>query len=158
MLRALILQLSTQLKDSGPLSRLRDSYHNTNPPDHVLADHLRQLIRMFDHVYILLDALDESPRGKHRGHVLQALVDLRGWSEAGLHLLVTSRNETDIRDVLRDELNASDDETLSMNNESVDRDIAAFVSQHLRDNRKLRKWKDHHNRIEAILVERAKGV
>jgi hypothetical protein len=41
MLRALIPQLSTQLKDSGPLSRLHDSYRNTTPPDHVLADYLR---------------------------------------------------------------------------------------------------------------------
>jgi hypothetical protein len=159
MLRALVLQLSSQLRDNhGLLSRLHDSYRNTTPPDHALVDYLRQLIRMFDHVYILLDALDESPRAKHREDLLRTLVDLRAWSESGLHLLVTSRDEPDIRDMLRNELGASDSEILSMKNESVDRDIAAFVSQHLRDNRKLRKWNDHHDRIEAVFAERAKGV
>jgi hypothetical protein len=158
MLRALVLQLSSQLKDNRLLLRLHDSHRNMTPPDRALADCLRQLIRMFNHVYILLDALDESPRSKHREDMLQTLVDIREWSEPGLHLLVTSREEPDIRDILCNELNTSDDEMLSMKNESVDRDITAFVSQHLRDNRKLRKWKDHYNRIEAIFAERAKGM
>jgi hypothetical protein len=90
--------------------------------------------------------------------MLDTLVDLRDWSEHGLHLLVTSRNEPDIRDVLCDELRALDKEVLSMRNDSVDRDIAAFVAQHLRENRKLRKWKDHHYQIEAAFADRAKGV
>jgi len=158
MLRALVLQLSSQLKDNTPLWRLHDGYHNTTPPDHALADSLRQLIRKFDHVYILFDALDEIPRGKHRGDVLQTLVDLRHWSEPGLHLLFTSRDEPDIRHVLCNEFGALDDQILSMKNESVNCDIAAFVSQHLRHNRKLHKWKDHHDRIEAVIAGRAKGV
>ena len=105
-------------------------------------------------MYILLDALDEIPRDKHRGDMLQALVDLRGWSEPSLHLLVTSREETDIRD----ELNASRDETISMKNDSVDGDIATFISNHLRNNQRLRKWEDYYDQIEAALTERAKGV
>ena len=159
MLSALVLQLSSQLKDDHTLlSRLHNSYRNTTLPDYALFGCLHQLIRMFDHVYIFIDALDESPRDNHRGGVLQALADLRVWSEPGLHLLVTSRNETDIRDVLCDELGASGDEIILMKNESIDRDIAAFTSQYLRDNRRLRKWKDHHGRIEAKFAERAKGV
>jgi len=157
MLRALVLQLSSQLKDNSPLLQLHHSYRNSMPPDKDLASCLRQLVRMFDHVYIFLDAIDESPRGNHRDGVLQALVDLRAWSEPGLHLLVTSRDEPDIRDTLRDNLN-SDIEILSMKNKFIDCDIATFVSQHLRDNRKLKKWKDYHNRIEAVFAERAKGV
>jgi ankyrin repeat domain-containing protein 50 len=159
MLRALVLQLSSQLKDNHSLlSRLHDIYRNTRLPDHALVDCLHQLARMFDCVYIFLDALDESPRDKHRADVLQTLADLRAWSESGLHLLVTSRNETDIRDVLCMELGASLDEIISMKNESVDRDIAAFTSQHLRGNRRLRKWKDYHDLIETKFAERAKGV
>lgn len=158
MLRGLALQLAGQLQDNGPLSQLHESHRHNMPPDEALATCLRQLIQRFDHVYILLDALDESPRGKHREDVLQCLADLRRWSEPGLHLLVTSRSETDIRDAFYDEPGASDDETISMKNQSVDRDIAVFVSQHLKDNRKLRKWKDHHGQIEAALTERAKGV
>jgi len=159
MLRALVLQLWSQLKDNhGLLSRLHDSYRNTTPPNHTLANCLRQFICMLNHVYILLDALDKSPRGKHRDNMLEALVDLRIWSEPGLHLLVTSGDEPDIRNMLYNNPSDSGNEILSMKNEPVDGDITAFVSQHLRDNRKLRKWKIYHDRIEAVFTERAKGV
>jgi hypothetical protein len=155
MLRTLVVQLSCQLNDNhGLLSRLHDSYRNVMPPDQVLMDCLRQLVRAFDDVYLIVDALDESPRDKHRADVLQALADLREWSEPGLHLLVTSRDEPDIRE----DLDASPAETLPMKNASVDGDIAAFVSGHLRKNRRLRKWGPHHSRIEKVLAERAKGV
>lgn len=113
---------------------------------------------MFDHVYILLDALDESPRSRHREDVLQTLVELREWSEPGLHLLVTSRDEYDIRDVVCNELRASEDEMVLMKNESIDRDIADFISQHLIDNRRLRKWNGRQDQIQAVFTERAKGV
>lgn len=155
MLRTLVLQLSCQLNDNhGLLSRLHDSYRHTMPPDQALMDCLRQLVRAFDDVYLMLDALDESPRDKHRADVLQALADLRAWSQPGLHLLVTSRDEPDIRD----ELDASPAQTISMKNASVDGDIAVFVSGHIRQNRRLRKWMQHHSRIETVLAERAKGV
>ncbi|KAH8903853.1 hypothetical protein BR93DRAFT_884335 [Coniochaeta sp. PMI_546] len=155
MLRTLILQLSCQLNDGHKLlSRLHASYRNAMPPDQVLKGCLHQLVRAFDHTYILLDALDESPRDKHRLDVLQTLADMRAWSTPGLHLLVTSRDEPDIRD----ELDASQDQAISLKNASVDNDIAGFVSGHLRNKRRLRKWEDHHSRIETVLAERANGV
>jgi len=155
MLRALVLQLSAQRDDNyALLSRLHSSYLHNPPPDEALMDCLHQLTRAFEDVYIVLDALDESPQDKYRGDVLQALVDLRAWSEPGLHLLVTSRDEPDIRD----ELGASQDEIISMKNDSVDVDIRDFISNHLRNNRRLRRWEEYYDRIEAALTERAKGV
>ncbi|KAM7182918.1 Ankyrin repeat-containing domain protein [Rhypophila sp. PSN 637] len=158
MLRGLILQLSAQLKDNAPLSRLHNSYRDTTPPDDVLAICLQQLIRMFDHVYILLDALDESPRGKHRDGVLEVLVAIRKWEEPGLHILVTSRKEPDIREAIRDQLGAMGGDVLSMENSSVDQDITNYIARHLQENKKLQKWKDHHEHIKAELANRAKGV
>lgn len=159
MLRALVLQLSSQLNDNHALlSRLHDRYCNATPPDSDLEDCIHQLVRVFEHVYIILDALDESPRNEHRRGVLEALVIIREWSEPGLHLLVTSRDETDIRDALRDELYASPDEIVSMKNDSVDSDIASFVSSYLKDSRKLRKWEKYHDQIEKALTKRANGV
>ena len=90
--------------------------------------------------------------------MLQALVDLRAWSEPGLHLLVTSREESDIQDVLVDELGALRDETIPMKNDSVDSDIASFISGSLKNDRRLRKWEKYHDQIEKALTERAKGV
>ena len=105
-----------------------------------------------------MDALDESPRNKLRQRVLEALDVVWKWSEPGLHLLVTSRNETDIRDVLRHNLHLSLNEIVSMKNDSVDKDIASFVSVHLKDSYKLRKWENYHDRIEKELTTRANGV
>jgi ankyrin repeat domain-containing protein 50 len=159
MLRALVLQLSSQLNDNHALlSGLYDRYRNATPPGHDLEDCLHQLVRAFEHVYIILDALDESPRTKHRRGVFEALVIIREWLEPGLHLLVTSRDEADIRGVLHDELCASPDEIVSMKNDSVDSDIASFISSYLKSNRRLRKWEKYHDQIEKALTERAIGV
>ena len=159
MLRALVLQLSSQLNDNyALLSRLHDRFRNATPPDPALQDCIHQLVWAFEHVYLILDALDESLRNKHRRGVLEALTIIREWSEPGLHLLVTSRDETDIRDTLREELYASPDEIVSMKNDSVDCDIASFVSSYLKDSRRLRKWEKYHDQIEKMLTKRAHGV
>lgn len=84
--------------------------------------------------------------------MLQTLADIWTWSEPGLHLLVTSRDEADIHDDL------APDRILPMKNDYGDKDIAAYISQHLRTHRKLRKWTEHFDKIEAALVGRAQGV
>jgi hypothetical protein len=155
MLQALVLQLSGQL-DGSPdaLIQLRNSYRNTTPPDYALLDCLHQLILEFQHVYIFLDALDESPRQTHRQDMLQSLESIRQWSEDRLHLLVTSRDEVDIRM----ELSATPEETIILKNDGIDKDIATFISQHLRSNRRLRQWESSFERIENALVGKASGV
>ncbi|KAI3573631.1 ankyrin repeat-containing domain protein [Fusarium oxysporum f. sp. albedinis] len=154
MLRALVLQLASQLDNRhSPLSLKYDGYHST-PPGSALMDRLHRLIRAFENVYIVLDALDESPRDKHREAMLQVLTDLRAWSEPGLHLIVSSRDEVDIRQ----ELGASPEQTIKMKNESIDQDIASYISHRLRDNRRLLKWDECHARIETALTTRAQGV
>ncbi len=98
MLRALLLQLSGQLSGSQTdLARLRDSYSTGIPPAAVLTAHLRHLIQKFDQVYILLDALDESPRYGQRDQV------------------VTSRDEPDIRE----SLNPARNEEVIMKNAEI---------------------------------------
>jgi len=158
MLRVLVLQLSGQL--IGDHNEVLSRLHNISqiPQDRPLTGCLRELVCAFDSVHILLDGLDEIPHGENREAMLQTLVEMRKWSEPRLHVLVTSRDEPDIRHVLSNELGAASDQMLSMNNESADRDIAGFISEHLRQNPKLSKWEDQHDLIEAALTERAKGV
>ncbi|ETS80402.1 hypothetical protein PFICI_07931 [Pestalotiopsis fici W106-1] len=154
LLRALVSQLSTQAVKSTHLARLRDSYRQAAPPDEALLGCLRQLIGTFQDVYILIDALDESPRDKHREAVLQLLTDIRAWQEPRLHLLVTSRDEVDIRD----ELDLDPSLIIEMRNSEVDQDITAFIRQTLQDKRKFAKWKKHHNTIQDALTQRANGM
>jgi hypothetical protein len=155
MLRTLLLQLSNQLMDGHiALNRLYSNHIGGQPPLPALMESLRQVVNSFQDVYILVDALDESPRHKKRETVLDTLRDLRGWSVHGLHILVTSRDELDIRE----RLDTSNDEEIPMQNTEVDKDIADFVSQHLRQDWKMQKWSVYHDKIEQALVDRAKGV
>ncbi|ERF74783.1 hypothetical protein EPUS_03167 [Endocarpon pusillum Z07020] len=151
MLRALILQLSGQLSDpQTDLARLHGSYSTSVPPVTLLISHLRQLVQKFNQVYILLDALDESQREQ----VLDAIETMLNWSLTRLHVLVTSRDEPDIRD----SLSPLEDEDVTMRNAEIDQDISYFISDQLNTNRKLRKLRAYHDRIQKLLAERSQGV
>ncbi len=155
MLRALLLQLSGQLSDSRTdLARLHESYRTGIPPALVLTVHLRHLVQKFDQVYILFDALDESPRYGQRDQVLNTIETMRKWLLPGLHLLVTSRDEPDIRE----SLSPVGNEEVNMKNAEINHDISNFISGQLEIDPKLRKWRAHHHRIQQVLAERAQGV
>jgi ankyrin repeat domain-containing protein 50 len=155
MLRALLLQLSGQLSNNYPdLARLHKTNQTGVPPAAVLIEHLRNLIQKFHHVYILLDALDESPRYGQRDQVLTAIERMRNWLLPGMHLLVTSRDESDIRE----SLNPAEDEKVIMKNTGINKDISDFISGQLNTNRKLQRWRAYHDRIQQVLAERAQGV
>jgi len=155
MLRALLLQLSNQLNDGHiDLARLRDRYRDGAPPVPELIGSLRQLFQRFEDVYIIVDALDESPRNEGREQVLDALADFRNWSLRGLHLLVTSRDEFDIRE----HLDPSPAEDVLMKNSGIEMDIEEFITGHLGQSRKLQKWSLYHSRIKEALTAGAKGV
>ncbi|KAI3226148.1 hypothetical protein DTO012A9_9154 [Penicillium roqueforti] len=155
MLRTLLLQLSVQLQDGErDLEQLHALHRSGSPPLHALLDSLRRFLERFCDTYILLDALDESPRDTKREGVLRAIQMIRSWCIPGFHLLVTSRNELDIRE----SLHPSRDQDLSLRNSEVDRDIANFVSYQLKNDEKLQRWKARHNEIEAKLTTSAQGV
>ena len=155
MTRALVLQLSSQLKeDFTMLSKLRESYIGTLLPQESMMDVLQALCREFDHIYVILDALDEAPKSDTRGEVLQAVVTIRQRLSSHLHLLVTSRDEPDIREAL----NVSPNEDISMRNTGVEADIANFISDRLNDDPAMRKWLPAKTKIEQALLHRAKGV
>lgn len=155
MLRALFLQLSSQLKDGQTgLERLYDAYQPGSAPLPALIIHLRRLIERFEDVFIMLDALDESPRGDQRDHVLDTVETMRKWGLPGLHLLCTSRNERDIDE----SLGLRSNQQVAMQNSGVEKDIANFVSGRLDTVRGLQKWQKYRDKIQESLVGRAKGV
>ncbi|KAK2814216.1 hypothetical protein FQN49_008257 [Arthroderma sp. PD_2] len=79
---------------------------------------------------------------------------MRSWSLPGMHLLVTSRDEVDIRNRLKPTV----DEEQSMRNHAIDQDISKFISAELRTNPDLYKWEAHRDTIQKALTERAGGV
>ena len=155
MLRALLLQLSSQVQNGeADLTRLYHSYKDGVPPSLVLIEYLRRLIQRFNHVYIALDGLDESPRDGPRENVLDTLNDMRNWSIPGLHLFVTSRDEPDIRD----SLDLYFEQEMKMRSVGIDKDIADSISARLDTDRRLRKWLPHRDKIQDVLTNRAQGV
>ncbi len=155
MLRALLLQLSCQLQDDHTdLSQLHDRYKSGIPPPSVMMDYLQRLIQRFRHVYIFLDALDESPQNASREHVLDALGKMRKWHAKCLHLFVTSRDESDIRW----SLDLSTKYQVKMQNSKLDKDIRTFISSRLDTDGRLRKLLPYREKIQESLAARAKGM
>ena len=155
MLRALLLQLSGQLEECAQdLRQLYRAYDLGTPPTEALIIYLQRMIKRFYHVYIVLDALDESPRYNQRDGVLEAIETIRMWRLPGLHFLVTSRNEIDIRRSLK----PARDQDIPMKNTEIDKDIASFVRYQLINNSAFSRWKDDSCEIVPILTKQAQGV
>ncbi|KAL8747661.1 MAG: hypothetical protein Q9190_000508 [Brigantiaea leucoxantha] len=141
MLRALLLQLSTQLEnDHKHLRQLKKTYEPGTPPLPVLLQYLRLLCEEFCEVYIVIDALDESPRDGPRQRVLDVIETIRDWKIQRLHILTTSRNEPDIMSSLEVPAN----QQVAMADIGLDHDISKYVESRLDTDRRLRKW--HANR------------
>ena len=79
---------------------------------------------MFHHVYILLDAVDESHWDGPRKDVLRALEAMRNRGLQGLHLFTTSPDEPDIGD----SLDISATQQVTMQNVGIDKDIADSIT------------------------------
>jgi ankyrin repeat domain-containing protein 50 len=155
MLRTMLLQLSNQLDDGhAALIALHNTYKAGEPPVQALENTLKQILLKFQDVYVVIDALDESPRGERRDPVLETLAEMHGWLIGGLHILITSRDEADIRDGLSPQ--TSDE--VSMDNKDVDKDIEDYVVQRLRNDPKFIKFASYRTKIETTLIERAHGM
>lgn len=155
MLRALLLQLTSQLQDGqAELVRLHNSHKSGSVPLQMLVTYLRPIIEKFQEIFIMLDALDESPRGDPRDHVLDAVEKMRAWGLQGLHLFCTSRNERDIDE----SLNLPSSQQVAMQNPGIEEDIANFVKGRLDNVRTLQKWSEYSEQIQESLVGRAKEV
>jgi ankyrin repeat domain-containing protein 50 len=155
LLRAVLLQLSNQVGDGdADISSLYDKHKDAQPPVPALMSTLRRVIAKFQNVYIVVDALDESPRGEKRDAVLETLSEVRGWLMRGLHILVTSRDELDIRENLRLQIN----EEVRMDKKAVDQDIKDYIVQRLQKDGRFKKFAKYHAVIEKTLIERADGM
>ncbi|ERF68902.1 hypothetical protein EPUS_04554 [Endocarpon pusillum Z07020] len=155
LLRTLLQQLSSQLPDMPTaLLQLYDSFKNDEPSISDLENAVRQVVTKFEDVYLVIDALDESHQGEQRDAVLDTLSQIRGWHLSGLHLFIASRDEPDIRT----ELNPQIDEEICLERNEVDQDIADYVRQKLRSDRRLQKFAPHFAEIEDVLIERADRI
>lgn len=120
-----------------------------------LLDCLRKIIRRFQNLFIFLDAIDENSFGDKRQEVLTVLGRIRNWDLPDLHVLVTSRDEPDIRTSLHA---AQHEEAVLGRNKEIDLDIGNYISSQLAVDPKLKRWKGYEARIQEAFIDRAQGV
>ena len=106
----------------------------------------------FNHVYLLIDALDECT---DREDLLQIIEELNSWKLDNLHILVTSRRENDIEAAFQPLVMCQ----LYIQSALVDADIRVHVLERLSNDLKLKKWPINvQEEIENTLTEGAKGM
>lgn len=110
--------------------------------------------------YLVIDALDECPReGDGRRDMFSRLNDILAWNLRNLHIIATSRKESDIEAHLipltRTSAAAS---AISLRPEEIDIDIRISVQKQLNMDVFSREWlTDLKDDVQQALIEGAKG-
>ena len=133
-----------------------------DPSDDDLAKCLTDLLRLPGHApaYVIVDALDECPNTSAirspRTKVLNFIENLIKSQCPNLRICVTSRPETDIKDVLGTLTFCS----VSLHDEGGQkRDIEDYIKSVIYTLPKNRRWKaDHKQMVIDVLTEKANGM
>ena len=165
LLSSLLVQLSHQSDSYCDILFNFYSEHDEgsrHPSDDELARCLTDLLKLPGHasVYLIVDALDEcsntsavrSPREK----VLNLIEELIKSQFPNLRICVTSRPETDIKDVL----DALTFRSFSLHDEGGQkRDIVDYVKSVISTHPKNRRWKAEHKQLVIdVLTAKADGM
>jgi len=114
-------------------------------------------VNEFDNILLILDALDECPKDgdeNFRSELLEWIMEISGQLSSSLRLLVTSRPEPDIGDMLCPAF-----QSLSIQGSQVKSDIGRYIQSQLSKDSKLRSLlSDVKAEIEKILADGADGM
>jgi hypothetical protein len=167
--RDLLPSLVTQLSDQSHrhcdiLNRLylKRKSGEQKPSEDELIQCLKDMLTLPNQppVYIIIDALDESPdtsgMPSPREQVLDLVKELVELSSPNLHLCVTSRPEIDIRNALGPLTSFR----VSLHEQSGQRqDIIDFVASVVHSDPKMRRWRDEDKKLVIeTLSARASGM
>lgn len=159
MLKSLLIQLSTKcLRSPTPLESLFSSCGTgaRQRSEEALVESLKQLLLDFPACYLILDALDECT---DQTHLLDILETFAIWKYQQVHILVTSRREKRIEDVLQHLVAVEN--RVCLESRLIDKDTCTYVRRRLNDDRNLKRWqKDPSMRaeIEKTLTKEADGM
>ncbi|KAI9794459.1 MAG: hypothetical protein M1816_005529 [Peltula sp. TS41687] len=159
MLKSLITQFSRYcIRIPKVLEALSSAAMNgaQQPSSDALMQTLQQLIKEFPAAYIILDALDEC---NGRAELLEVLEELAGWKLDNLHILVTSRKESDIEGSL--ETFVDERNTVCLQSALVNEDIRTFVRYTLSVDKRFKRWQKNEavqQEVERTLMQKAHGM
>lgn len=116
----------------GKLETLYNKYYGTRQK--ATADELIPLLKAmvttnkFNDIYLVLDAVDECPKGDERVELLDLIAEIRSWTDSRCHLLISSREEPDIKRVLTPLLTTP---AMSIQGPQVASDIDEYINSQL---------------------------
>lgn len=162
-MRALILQLydNGQAEVRKPLEECfaQNEVGRQQPSLKTLCRTFQQMARHAGDLWVVLDALDECKvEHQQRRELLEWTLDLQV-ENSNLHLLVTSRNEHDIKSAI-ERLQCAK-EYIPLHGELVSEDIGSYVRERVRNGRGFKRWRSREHvqqEIEDSLTERADGM
>lgn len=154
-LRSMIVQLSSQ-KTPFPeevLGLFNEGEGEKTPPNKSqLIKTFPALVKSYGKFYLIIDALDEF---SEREGMLDLITEITTYGPTEINILVTSRNERDIKTALEDILT----EAICIQSAKVDADIRLYVRSCLSSDAKFKKRPDPIKlEIEKALVEGAHGM
>ncbi|KAL7909988.1 ankyrin repeat-containing domain protein [Trichoderma velutinum] len=165
MLASLIKQICC-CRPNMPDSIARLKKHkdqDMRPPTEELQEEFIATLRGFSRVYIIIDALDECPElGGRREDLMKTLRYVLNAAPDNLHIICTSRKESDINAELQSHLNEpmriEFDLSSYMHREAIKRDIGQYIDSTLA-NVNYSSWSDTiKKKVKETLIERSDGM
>ena len=159
LIRSLVIQLASKVSELPPALESLYSLclNGTRQPEcSALLSVLGRLIEGSEDVYLILDALDEC---LDRADVLFTLNEFVDRKDLNLHILVTSRREKDIEDLLGPLCGEAG--IICIQSASVNGDILDYIQARLQTDRDLKKWQKRPGipqEIESVLMKGANGM
>jgi hypothetical protein len=167
--RKLVISILSQLAAQSSsycyiLSHLYSTHDHgkRKPSDGVLTQCLKKMLSLptEDHVYLIIDALDECPN--HTGmptlreEVLNLIKDLVDLHLPNVHICVTSRPEIDIQTALEPLTSLC----ISLHNQSGQtKDIIDYISSIVYLDKMMQRWREEdRSLVIETLTERADGM
>jgi hypothetical protein len=155
LVRSLISQLCVQsaiITDSldALYSQHKDGQQQPSIDD--LTTTLRDMLRVSEKTFIIVDALDECT---NRSELLEIIDTMVAWKIERLHILTTSRREMDIEETLVPIVT----DQVCLQSAKVNADIKLHISERLQNDPKLKKWPSKvQMEIEETLMAGANGM
>jgi hypothetical protein len=154
LIRSLISQLSDTCHGGIP-TELADLYKKCGvqqPLDDQLQDTLRDILNGFSRAYLIIDALDECTDRGRTLHWIKKLVTDTDRKAKNLHIVITSRPESDIRE----NFGVLHPDSIDVGEVTSNKDIMKYLELQMES--KFHKYDENtRKKLESELAKRAEG-
>ena len=154
-LRSVLKQLSLQTL-YAPVISLYEEHSNGNviASERSLRETLRLVLPNVPALYFVVDALDECIE---RNEIIDLIILLKSWGSANIHILVSSRQEPEIKEGLLGAQPLEIDITQKM----IHRDVELFIDERISRSQRLDRWckkADVNQKLRSTLLRGANGM